>query len=332
MATWVIIPPMEIRRIEDPGAELRSFVDWVNEYCEGKEKSEAHLFLNKFFQAFGYGGIKEAGANLEESIRGKDSIHFADLVWKPRVLIEMKSRGVALEKHYDQAFEYWIELVPDRPEYVILCNFDEFWIYNFNLQLDEPLEKIVLSDLPNRINALGFFYPSKKPTLFGNNLVDVTKKAAGQVARVYSLLSDRGVASKVAQRFVLQCIVSMFAEDIGWWIYPDAGFFTRDKVLERVEFLFNRTYKRAFGSKTSRIIRFAHSRDSKLEDLIQLADLLVGVSACDTLGPMPTSQPKLSLVEHWRTQCKMISRTRKDLERFSQSQWTPPEEFAYRQK
>jgi len=39
-----------------------------------------------------------------------------------------------------------------------------------------------------------------------------------------------------------------------WWVYPDAGFFTRDSVLKRVEFLFNRTYKRAFGPKTSRII------------------------------------------------------------------------------
>jgi hypothetical protein len=35
-----------------------------------------------------------------------------------------------------------------------------------------------------------------------------------------------------------------------WWVYPDAGFFSRDKVLDRVEFLFNRTYKKAFGPNT----------------------------------------------------------------------------------
>jgi len=32
---------------------------------------------------------------------------FADLVWKPVVLIEMKKRGENLQKHYRQAFDYW---------------------------------------------------------------------------------------------------------------------------------------------------------------------------------------------------------------------------------
>ncbi len=53
-----------------------------------------------------------------------------------------------------------------------------------------------------------------------------------------------------------------------WWVYPDQGFFSRDIVLSRVEFLFNRTYKLAFGPKTSRIIRLMWARDSKAEDLI----------------------------------------------------------------
>ena len=34
--------------------------------------------------------------------------------------------------HYRQAFDYWVRLAPDRPKYVILCNFDEFWIYDFD--------------------------------------------------------------------------------------------------------------------------------------------------------------------------------------------------------
>ena len=47
-----------------------------------------------------------------------------------------------------------------------------------------------------------------------------------------------------------------------WWVYPDAGLFSRDTKLDRVEFRFNRTYKKAFGLKSSRIIRLARSRDS----------------------------------------------------------------------
>jgi hypothetical protein len=61
--------------------------------------------------------------------RGGNS--FAVYVWKPVVLIEMKKRGADLSKHYRQVF-YWVRLVPDRPQYVALCNFDEFWVYDFN--------------------------------------------------------------------------------------------------------------------------------------------------------------------------------------------------------
>jgi len=100
--------------------------------------------------------VQEAGATLEfriakkpgsaqlELIKGepapkaKGGKKFADLLWPERVLIEMKSRGEKLEKHYDQAFDYWTHIVPHRPPYVILCNFDEFWIYDFNTQLFDP--------------------------------------------------------------------------------------------------------------------------------------------------------------------------------------------------
>jgi len=50
-----------------------------------------------------------------------------------------------LEKCYDQAFDYWSHIVPKRPPYVILCNFDEFWIYDFNNQLFDPVERVAFA-------------------------------------------------------------------------------------------------------------------------------------------------------------------------------------------
>jgi hypothetical protein len=50
-----------------------------------------------------------------------------------------------------------------------------------------------------------------------------------------------------------------------WWVYPDSGLFSREAVLTRVEFLFNLTYKQAFGPKSSRIIRLARSCDSSAQ-------------------------------------------------------------------
>ena len=82
---------------------LQTFVNFCKEHIRGDEKGEAQSFLNEFFRAFGHDGALQAGAISEERIqRGskKGKTGFADLVWKPRVLIEMKKRGTDLGKHH----------------------------------------------------------------------------------------------------------------------------------------------------------------------------------------------------------------------------------------
>jgi hypothetical protein len=72
------------------------------------------------------------------------------LVWPGRVLIEMKSRGEKLSRHHQQTFDYWLNLVPHRPPYVVMCDFNEFWIYDFNTQLQEPVDRVKVSELAAR--------------------------------------------------------------------------------------------------------------------------------------------------------------------------------------
>ena len=114
-----------------------------------------------------------------------------------------------------------------------------------------------------------------------------------------------------------------------WWVYPDAGFFSKDRVLDRIEFLFNRTYKRAFGSKTSRIIRFAHAKDSKSVDLIQLSDVLLGAASCAELGTTPTSPGRRSLVEYCRNEREATPNTQKGLGKLLCRLWVSPGQFRY---
>jgi hypothetical protein len=147
-----------------PAAELveklAEFSKWRVENLDGDEKGEAQVFLDRLFRALGWPGVFEAGAKLEFRIAkeggGKS---FADLLWKPRVLIEMKKAGEDLASHYHQAFNYWIRAVPDRPRYVVLCNFDEFWIYDFENQVDQPVEKIQLDRLADHWESIGFMLP-----------------------------------------------------------------------------------------------------------------------------------------------------------------------------
>lgn len=197
---------------------LHHFVDYAKTLA-GDEKGEAQVFCDRLFQAFGHAGYKEAGATLEFRIKKESGrgTRFADLVWKPRLLLEMKKGGEKLHLHYRQAFDYWINAVPNRPRYVVLSNFRDFWIYDFDKQLDAPVDIVTLDDLPKRYTALNFLFPEDRKPIFDNDREAVSRKAADQMAELFRSLFRRPgdpIPRAQAQRFVLQTVVSMFAEDI----------------------------------------------------------------------------------------------------------------------
>lgn len=212
--------------------------DFVNFHAtlQGDEKSESQIFLDRFFQAFHHKGAREAGAVYEYRVKKgstKGNTGFADLVWKrpetkekkddlPRggVIIEMKKRGEKLDKHTSQLMNYWWNIETDRPRYAMLCNFDEFWIYDFNIQVHTPVDIVPIPDLPKRAGAFKFMEVGYNPKpVFKNNQVAVTQKAAEKMAVLYTTLKKRagksGFTDLNAQKFVLQCVLAMFAEDLG---------------------------------------------------------------------------------------------------------------------
>lgn len=192
------------------------FLTWFKTYCNGKERAQGQIFFNKFLQAFGNAGILEAGAVCEDTIKKKSGkTGFADLVWRPRVIIELKERGTNLKKHYSQAEEYWMRLVPNRPQFMILCNFDEFWIYDLNTQLNDPVHILKTENLAKDYGALAFLFPTPEKPIFNNNNVEVTEEAAKIVGAMYLSLQKRKIDPHQAQRFVLQLVVALFAEDVG---------------------------------------------------------------------------------------------------------------------
>ena len=201
--------------MNDTAASMAAFISYVAT-LKGDEKGEAQVFCDRLFRAFGHQGYKEAGATLEERVKlASGRTKFADLRWGNRVVLEMKKRGVRLgsPRVYNQAYEYWQRLVPNKPQYVVLCNFDEIWIYEFDQQLDEPMDRLKLTELPSRWTALNFLFPVAKKPQFDNNRTEVSAAAARKLAEVFRVMVDRGEARERAQRFMLQCIVAMFSED-----------------------------------------------------------------------------------------------------------------------
>jgi hypothetical protein len=206
----------------DRTQRLADFVAWVGQHLRGDEKGEAQTFLDRLFKAFGHPGAIESGAVYEDRIAKSEGkgVRFADLVYRPHAIIEMKKRGEDLSRQYRQAFNYWVHLVPNRPRYVVLCNFDEFRVYDFDNQLDAPLDTVPLPDLPHRWGPLGFLFARPIQPIFGNDQVAVTRKAAEHLADCFTKMTDPQrpggpVDRDTAQRFVLQMLVALFAEDIG---------------------------------------------------------------------------------------------------------------------
>lgn len=199
---------------------LEEFVAWAGKHITGDEKGQAQIFLDRLFQAFGRPGCLDVGGTPEFRIRKSQEdgggTAFADYVWKPVVLIEMKRRGTDLARHFRQAFDYWERLCPGRPRYVILCNFDEFWIYDFESQIDSPVDTVTIDQLPDRWGPLAFLFAKPERPVFGNDHEEVTRKAADRLATCFGKLVRRAdVTRAVAQRFILQMLVALFAEDIG---------------------------------------------------------------------------------------------------------------------
>lgn len=111
-----------------------------------------------------------------------------------------------------------------------------------------------------------------------------------------------------------------------WTVFPDSKFLRDDKDFASVEFLFNRTYKDAFGPKTSRIIRMVVPSNSKQLDLIQLTDFLLG--AFDFDDKATVNQPKI----HLRRYCKFAldqAKTGKGFDKLNVQRWVLPNQYRF---
>ncbi len=204
--------------MNSPTEKLAAFTAWAKAHITGDEKGQAQIFLDRLFIAFGHAGSLDVGGEPEFRVRKSTEdgggTSFADYVWKPVVLIEMKKRGAVLSKHYRQAFDYWTRLVPARPRYVVLCNFDEFHVYDFETQMDSHVGIAKLDTLAEHYGPLNFLFPGQPKPVFDNDRVAVTREAADCLATCFRKFRKRGVDQPTAQRFILQMLVSLFAEDI----------------------------------------------------------------------------------------------------------------------
>lgn len=204
-----------MRSGEQIQAALSHFVDKWGDYA-GSERGEAQTFLNELFECYG-NSRRDVGAVFEHFSPGG----FMDLFWPSVLVVEMKAPSIPLQRARDQVQRYWRESadmasgVP-AARYVVICNFGSFEIWEPGKYPQEPVLTFTLADLPDRYDALAFLAGANVEPVFIEHHRELTREAAQKVAEVYHSLADRSAApAGELQRFVLQSVWCMFADDLG---------------------------------------------------------------------------------------------------------------------
>ena len=182
---------------------------------EGYERGEAQTFLTELFAC--YGTRLSDVAEFERFQSGG----FVDLIWPRVCIVEMKSASEAgrLAKHREQALKSWRESADAEQgipaaEYVVLCAFKRFEVWEPGRFPNQPRVKFDLEELPDRYTSL-LFLAGNEP-VFSARQEGVTLDAVGKLAELFHQLEERreGEPHK-RRRFVLQVVWCMFAEDLG---------------------------------------------------------------------------------------------------------------------
>jgi hypothetical protein len=183
---------------------------------KGSERSEAQTFLNELLACYGT-DRREVGAQFEAPQAGR----FLDLLWPGVCIIEMKAPAESkrLSHHRKQALDYWRDSADSQrgipaPRFVVLCAFQRFEVWEPGRFPGDPRTSFELVELPDRYDAL-LFLADQEP-VFVDGHASVTSGAARMVTELNRCLAERRCGGPDERRdFILQCVWSMFAEDLG---------------------------------------------------------------------------------------------------------------------
>ena len=182
---------------------------------EGNERSEAQTYLTELFACFGQ-RLTDV-ARFEQFQAGG----FVDLMWERVCIVEMKSASESkrLARHRPQALAYWrgaadAERNLPAPQYVVLCSFDRFEIWEPGQFPNAPRVQFELEELPDRYTSL-LFLAGDEP-VFAARQEAVTIEAVSKLDELFLSLDERDEGEPdIRRRFVLQAVWCMFAEDLG---------------------------------------------------------------------------------------------------------------------
>lgn len=184
---------------------------------------DAHLaFTTHLLECFGWKDGRPEGADIPRLFSIADAGQRVErevaLWWRERrTLMEVAAHDAVLDFAWKDLIRVCLQLDP-IPQYVVLTNQRDLHLYDLARDREAPRLAIRTDDLSKYSEAFPFFTkewtPGAVPKIV--NVEKVSEEVADLVARLYrSVLAQHPKRERDVIRFTLQCITSMFAEDIG---------------------------------------------------------------------------------------------------------------------
>lgn len=193
-------------------------------------RNGGQMFATELLRCFGWPEIPEgveSPCSLSIVDHGKRSARQVALWWpERRTLIEAIDRDASPDQAWQDLLRACLQLDP-VPQYVVLSNQRELRLYDLARDRDAPRLDIAIDQLPKYSEAFPFLAAKWTPGVVPKiiNVDKVSEKVADLVAKLYrSLIAGKDNEQADVIRFTLQCIIAMFAEDIGF--FPSEYFTT----------------------------------------------------------------------------------------------------------
>lgn len=208
--------------------EIRSFIARWTEAGSGGEKQDTQRFWVDLLGNVCH--VKNASSYLKTEKKIKGLGYIDGYLPATKVLIEQKSRGIALDKKihqsdgseltpYDQALRYSARLpLAERPAWIVTCNFDEFWIYDQDKPTAKPLV-VKLTDLEKNFSKLAFLVNDQVETI--STEMDLSFQAGELVGKIYNALekqyktTDHDSKLRSLNVLCVRLVFCLYAEDAG---------------------------------------------------------------------------------------------------------------------
>jgi SAM-dependent methyltransferase len=213
-------PPMSDPSTGVLKSELRRFVLEVAGGYRGRDAPTE--FTSRLLRCFGWPNGQAPDASMPAPLsivaNGERTTREIALFWKGRhVLVEVVKHDVMLDFAWKELLRVCLQIDP-VPQYVVLTNQRDLQLYDLARDREAPRLSIPLDDLPKYSEAFPFlstaWVPGTTPKII--NVSKVSREVADLVARLYRSLKDQHPKrEREVVQFTLQCILTMFAEDIG---------------------------------------------------------------------------------------------------------------------